>query len=199
MRSSLKNHQAWLFCQQKRALTPLILLFCLNLAGCGFHLKGMGPNAKPSFQSVYLAQTAGVRADVMQTFMRLLKASDVKVMSSLENAELSLSLSATGYDVSRTSISGQGDTTSELLKMQQSFTVNQVSTETRLLSATVNSYRDRRIDVGAALASSRELQDIQQQMAFDIANQVIDRINRAYQAKQTNQSVEDLPNPGIQP
>jgi len=97
---------------------------------------------------------------------------------------LSLSLSATGYEVSRTSLSGQGDTTSELLKMSQSFTVNRVMTETLLLSATVTSFRDRRIDIGAALASSRELKDIQQQMAFDLANQVIDRINRAYQSKQ---------------
>jgi len=181
----MKNDQAWGF------LSPFspgkwisIALLALSVSACGFHLKGMGSNSKPTFKSIYFAQTAGVRADILQTLKQLLKASDVILAQSAQAAALSLSLSATGYEVSRTSLSGQGDTTSELLKMSQSFTVNRVMTETLLLSATVTSFRDRRIDIGAALASSRELKDIQQQMAFDLANQVIDRINRAYQSKQ---------------
>lgn len=177
----MKNNQAWAFLSTKWLMLSVLLL---ALTACGFHLKGMGPNAKASFQSIYLSQTAGVRADVLRTLTQLLKASDVQIVEISKDAELILALEPTGYQVSRTSISGQGDTTSELLKMSQTFGVelqNAQAERTPLLTATVSSYRDRRIQTAAALASNRELQDIQLQMAFDVANQVIDRINRAYQ------------------
>ncbi|PLA75079.1 hypothetical protein CYQ88_02285 [Hydrogenovibrio sp. SC-1] len=187
MKSRHKNNQAWAFLMAKSLLLSVLVA---SLMACGFHLKGMGPNAKASFQSVYLAKTTGVRADALKTFMQLLKASDVKVVDSVASAELSVSLDATVYEVSRTSMSGQGDTTSELLKMSQTVSVQRVATETLLMTATVNSYRDRRIETAAALGSSRELQDIQQQMAFDVANQLIDRINRAYQLKQPSKPTQ---------
>lgn len=176
-----KSSQAWSVLMTKWLLLSVVVV---SVSACGFHLKGMGPNAKASFQSIYLAQTTGVRADVLKIFKDLLKASDVQLLNSEQAAELSVSLSPTIYEVSRTSMSGQGDTTSELLKMSQTVSVQQVESGSLLMTATVNSYRDRRIETAAALGSSRELQDIQQQMAFDIANQLIDRINRAYQLKQ---------------
>ncbi len=189
MTSRHKNNQAWAFLVAKWLFLPMLVA---SVTACGFHLKGMGPNAKASFQSVYLAQTTGVRAEVLKTFKQLLKASDVKVVDSVSSAELSVSLNPTVYEVSRTSMSGQGDTTSELLKMSQTVSVKRVATESLLMTATVNSYRDRRIETAAALGSSRELQDIQQQMAFDIANQLIDRINRAYQLKQPSKPAQDM-------
>jgi len=185
----MKNAQAWSFF---KAQWLWVCVLAFTLSACGFHLKGMGQNSVATFQSIYFSQTTGVRGDVMQVLKQLLKASDVKMVGDAESAELVLALEPTIYQVSRTSISGQGDTTAELLKMSQAFRVHLPDSKVPLLTATANSYRDRRLDTGAALASSRELQDIQQQMAFDVANQIIDRINRAYQQKVGKPKASDI-------
>ncbi|MDG4811715.1 LPS assembly lipoprotein LptE [Hydrogenovibrio sp. 3SP14C1] len=167
--------QAWLV----RIRVFAILGLVLTLTACGFHLKGVGKNAVATFKSIELVNTDGVRADVLRSLEQQLKASNVKIVNNMAEAEIVLSFQPTGYTVSRTSISGQGDASSELIKMMQPIRVEEVATEKELLKTVVQVYRDRRIDNAAALASNRELRSIQQQMANDIAVQIIDRINRS--------------------
>lgn len=167
--------QAWLV----RIRVFAILGLVLTVSACGFHLKGVGKNAVATFKSIELTHTDGVRADVLRSLEQQLKASNVKIVNNMADAEIVLSFQPTGYVVSRTSISGKGDATSELIKMTQPIRVEEVATEKELLKTVVQVYRDRRIDNAAALASNRELRSIQQQMANDIAVQIIDRINRS--------------------
>lgn len=167
--------QAWLV----RLRFVAILSMVFTLTACGFHLKGVGKNAVATFESIQLVNTDGVRADILRSLEQQLKASDVKVVNHMADAQIVLSFQPTNYTVSRTSISGQGDATSELIKMAQSIRVEDVATEKELVKTVVQVYRDRRIDNAAALASNRELRSIQQQMANDIAVQIIDRINRS--------------------
>lgn len=168
-----KKYQAWFL------LGVFTLLFSL-LNGCGFHLKGTGVDATAQFKSVQLVDTQGVREDVLRALRQQLKASGVKVVQTLVEAELKVTFNPTQYSASQTSISGSGDATSELIKMSQTFNVEQVETEKSVLDATVQVFRNRQIDNTAALAANRELRGLQRQMAADLAIQIIDRINRAY-------------------
>lgn len=163
-----KNTQAWLF---------LTIFSFFLLAGCGFHLKGVG-TAPVSFKSVELVVDAGVWPDIVQALKQQLKGYGVKVVDSIAQAELQISLSATGYSASKVGISGTGDTTSELIKMSQPFKALQVQSDKVILQTKVTTLRDHTIELNQALASDRELQDIQRQMANDIALQIIDRISR---------------------
>ncbi len=166
--------QAWMF---GAWLTMIALSMSLN--GCGFHLKGTGPNAVAGFKSIKFESTDGVRSDILRALTQQLRSTDVKVVDNVAQAEVVLRFSPTQYISSNTSISGQGDAASQLIKMTQPIQVQEVATEKDILDTSVQTYRDRRIDNAAALASNRELRSIQQQMAADIASQIIDRINRA--------------------
>lgn len=156
-----------------------VIGLALNLAACGFHLKGTGPNAIAGFKSIQLVETQGVQAEILRALRLQLQASDVKVVEAIGQAEIVLRFAPTQTQISDTSISGQGDASSQLIKVTQPIRVENVATEAPLLDSQVSAYRDRRIDNAAALASNRELRAIQQEMATDIAAQIIDRINRA--------------------
>jgi LPS-assembly lipoprotein len=169
-----KNRQAWAFWHWL-----VVIGLALSLTACGFHLKGTGPNAVAGFESIKFESTGGVRPDILRALKMQLTSTDVKVVDNAAQAEVILRFSPTQYTTSRTSISGQGDAASELIKMAQPIHVQEVATEKDILDTSVQAFRDRRIDNSAALASNRELMSIQQQMAADIASQIIDRINRA--------------------
>jgi len=167
-----KIYQAWW-------ILGLLSAILLNLSACGFHLKGTGANAVATFKSVQLLDENLVRPDVLRALKQQLKASNVKLVTLMADAEITIQFQITGYRTSRTGLSSSGDTSSELLKMSQAFEVVDVATEKALLKTSAQTFRDRQIDNSAVLASSRELRSIQQQMANDLAVQIIDRINRA--------------------
>jgi len=164
----VKKTQAWAF---------LAILSVFVLSACGFHLKGVG-SAPISFKSVQLVVQAGVRPDIVRALTQQFKGYGVKVVDSITQAELQIKLMPTGYTTSKTGVAGSGDTTSELIKMSQPFTATQVASEQQVLKAQVVSFRDHNIQLNQVLASDRELQSIHQQMANEIALQIIDRISR---------------------
>ena len=182
-----KNHQAW------HVLRPLeghvgagwfwglFLAFftLLNLSACGFHLKGMDEKSAVDFKTIQLTKTEGVRADIMLALKQLLKSYKIEEVSTEGKAEVVVAFQPTQYTASRTGLTAQGDTASELLKMAQPIQAKDVQADKQIVEATVQSFRDRRINNSAALASNRELQNIQRQMAQDIAGQILDRIARA--------------------
>lgn len=171
---SLKKYQAWYFLG-----TFTAFLMLLNLSACGFHLKGTGNLSSLNYQTVVLTETAGVRADLLQSLTQQLKASGIKVSDTLADSQLEIRFQPTVYQASRTSLTAQGDTGSELIKMSQAFSAIEVATEQTLVAATANSFRDRRIDTAAALAANQELKTLQKRMVQELASQIIDRIARA--------------------
>lgn len=166
----------------KTLLFGVLSVLFLGISACGFHLKGTanGGAQAVAFDSIRILESNGVRSDFMQVFRQALKSSGVKQADSLADAQVSISFSPTAYQTTRTGISGDGDTSSELVKMSQSFSSEIVATEAPLLTTTLVTLRDRQVDASAALASNRELQQIQRQMASELALQVIDRLNRAW-------------------
>jgi LPS-assembly lipoprotein len=97
-------------------------------------------------------------------------------------------MGATGYQATRTATSGLGDTSAELLKMSQPFSLQEVATEKLVVTGTATVYRDRRIDTSAMVAANRELTLMKREMAEEVARQILDRIQRAYRQPQTRQA-----------
>lgn len=183
-----KIDQAWSF------LGGLWLLVAfLMLSACGFHLKGLNQVGSVSFQTVKLSGATGVRADLISALTQQLKVAGVEVVEDLAQAELEIRLSPTQTQVSRTSLTAQGDTASELIKLSQPFSAWQVADNLLVVEATASSFRDRRLDSAAALAAHQELQSLQKQMAQEVALQVIDRISRASARANTNAEFKKVP------
>lgn len=164
----------------KMAASLMLLLMVASLmSGCGFHLRGYDSGGQAQFKSVKLSGLENVQGEVAEALRQQLKASGVVVTPSLAGAELEVSFERTYSHRSKTSYTGTGDVSSVLLTLKQGFDVQDVATESQLLSAEVSSYRDHQINNNALLASNRELEEIQQQMARDLARQIVERINRA--------------------
>ncbi|KUJ72656.1 hypothetical protein [Thiomicrospira sp. WB1] len=172
-----KNDQAWWVLSR---FAPLLLAVLL-LTGCGFQLKGVG-SATVTFQSAYV-QADGARADVTRALNNMLEASSVQRVNRLADAEVAIRLGPTQYKTTRTSISGSGDTGSELITMTQPFSADQVMTAQALVQGEAISYRDRRIETGGLAAAAQELESLRTQMANELAMQILDRVQRAYEAQ----------------
>lgn len=158
----------------------LSILVLFGLSGCGFALKGYNNGAGAVTFKTAKLEANGTRMDLQRALTRYLKESDVVVVDSLADAELVIRLGKTGYQRSTTGKTTSGDTSSELIKMTQPFSVEEVATEKQVVKAEAKSYRNRNVDANQAQASNRELQSIQKQMANELALQILDRINRAY-------------------
>ncbi len=161
-----------------------LMALVLSLSACGFQLKGYSTAGKAHFNSIKIIETTGVRADFLQVFIQTLQSSGVQIVDTLEQAELVIEFKPTLYQTSQMDLSGVGNVTFEHIRMSQSFLVEEVATEKKLLEATVVSLRDRQIDLDYTAVSDRELQSIQQQMSVDLALKVVDRINRAWLKQQ---------------
>ena len=188
--SVLKRHQAWcLFKDGQRSISMLVLMLFLAsaLSGCGFHLRGYGSAQAAQFKTLKLTGLENVTPQIQRALKAQFEASGVTLVTSLASAELDLKLQRTYNNQSNTSYTGTGDVASILINIKQAFTVEVVATETVLMSSDAVAYRDHQIDNANRLASNRELQEIQQQMANRIAAQILDQINRQLRAlKSTN-------------
>jgi LPS-assembly lipoprotein len=154
-----------------------------SLSGCGFQLRGMDSLGQLQFKTVFVQNELQARVEVQQALRKQLALSGVQKLDSEHEAEVIIRLQPTGYHVSRTAYSGQGDATAELLKMSLSFTAIWGLTGNVLVTGTTEVYRDRQIETAALLASEQELVDMRQSMAEALARQMMDRINRAVQKR----------------
>jgi LPS-assembly lipoprotein len=161
--------------------TFLMMLFT-QLAGCGFHLRGLDSTGALTFKSAQLEMGSGVKAEFEKALVRQLSSSGVTLLQD-QSAEVQIQLPATQYESTRTSSSGLGDATSELLKMTQPFTAVDLLSGKTIASDSSSVYRDRQINTASVLSSDSELRSIQQAMSEELARKVIDRIRRSMQAE----------------
>jgi len=162
----------------------LLMLFSVSLlSGCGFHLRGYDTPQKAQFNTIKLTGLEAVSQNIKTALSEQLDASGVTIVSSLAAAELELKLQKTYLHRSKTSYTGTGDVASVLITLKQAFAVEEVATEKLMLTGKAVAYRDHQIDNTALLASNRELQEINQQMAAEVVRQMVDQINRRLQTQ----------------
>lgn len=164
---------AWLF---------VPLLSVSMLMGCGFHLKGQsGASAQMQVAAKNYWQNNPLQLDDDAILGTPLRAA---IRNLLNDAEISLSMNAhqqlilDSADIvyRQTAQSSLGATTAETIRWQQAFTI-QDSTGKVLSTGTIFSHRDRQVNPNALLAGSSERAEILQDMADEIARQLLERLN----------------------
>lgn len=163
-----------------KGLLGLSLLGSGLLSGCGFRLRGTGKLAQASYKTVFVMGADKVPVDLKNVLYQQWQGLGIEIVESISAAEIAVQLGAYDRNVSRTSFSSSGETTSELIKLTQDFMAFRVADEVEILNTQVMAFRDRQIDPAQQLAATRELQNIERQMQQDLGYQLIDQLNRAY-------------------
>ena len=164
----------------RRAMLAGLVATSALVSGCGFRLRGTGTLAGARYSSVVLQGLERIPADLAVALRQQLQGLGVVITDSLAEAEVLIQLGAYQRQVSRTSFSTTGETTSELIKLTQAFSAQRIVDEVDIVKTQVTTLRDRQIDPSQLLAAARELEDIERQMQQDLARQLIDRVNRNY-------------------
>lgn len=155
------------------------MLFVLQLTACGFHLKGTANNGVYAFKSIQIIANSTTHKTVVTDLKKQLTASNVTLISATKsNPELVLELDRTQLKSSTTSTNGLGAETSELLTMSQAYIVTDTKANKVVARATAKVWRDRLINNAARLASESELRQIREQMRTEIAQQILQRLQR---------------------
>lgn len=165
---------------RRTLLNGLFAAIAVGATGCGFRLRGTGPLAGASYKTVQLLGDERVPSELVSALRQQWRGLGVELTDSISQAEVVVQLGGYQRNISRTSFSATGETTSELIKLSQSFIAFRVEDEAEIINTQVVALRDRQTDPAQQLAAARELQDIERQMQQDLARQLIDRINRTY-------------------
>ena len=152
------------------------------LTGCGFHLKGQsGASAEMQVAAKSYWQNNPLQLDDDAILGTPLRAA---IRDVLEDAEIGLSingpqkliLDSADIVYRQTAQSSLGATTAETIRWQQAFSIQDAQGKV-LSSGTIFSSRDRQVNPNALLAGSSERAEILQDMADEIARQLLERLN----------------------
>lgn len=165
---------------RRTLLNGLFAAIAVGVTGCGFRLRGTGPLAGASYKTVQLLGDERVPSELVSALRQQWRGLGVEITDSISQAEVVVQLGGYQRSISRTAFSATGETTSELIKLSQSFIAFRVEDDTEIINTEVMALRDRQTDPTQQLAAARELQDIERQMQQDLARQLIDRLNRTY-------------------
>ncbi|WP_051678482.1 LPS assembly lipoprotein LptE [Thiomicrospira pelophila] len=165
---------------RRTLLNGLFAAIAVGATGCGFRLRGTGPLAGASYKTVQLLGDEKVPSELVSALRQQWRGLGVELTDSISQADVVVQLGGYQRNISRTAFSATGETTSELIKLSQSFIAFRVEDDTEIINTEVMALRDRQTDPAQKLAAARELQDIERQMQQDLARQLIDRINRTY-------------------
>lgn len=165
---------------RRTLLNGLLAAIAVGATGCGFRLRGTGPLAGASYKTVQLLGEEKVPRELVSALRQQWRGLGVELTDSISQAEVVVQLGGYQRSISRTAFSATGETTSELIKLSQSFIAFRVEDDYEIINTEVMALRDRQTDPAQQLAAARELQDIERQMQQDLARQLIDRLNRTY-------------------
>lgn len=168
---------------KKLGLTTFIALLFIQLSACGFHLRGTGSVGALPFSTVKIDAQSNVDIALLQAIERQFSLAGVKVQKA--SSEVQLVLQPTKHRVSRTSTSGLGDATSELIKMSQAYQVIDALSGDVIITDEAVVFRDRQINTEEILASENELRSIKKMMRDDLARQIMQRIQRTLQSNKS--------------
>lgn len=167
---------------RRSLLAGLVITAMASITGCGFRLRGTGALAGASYKRVQLLGVEKVPSELASALRQQWQGLGVELTESMADADVVVQLANYDRSISRTAFSATGETTSQLIKLTQSFMAFRMTDEAEIINTQVMVLRDRQLDPNQPLAAARELEDIERQMQQDLARQLIDRLNRSYHA-----------------
>lgn len=154
----------------------LILLICLTLSACGFHLRGSQVAAKADVADIFLRSSGATR--VSKELNSQFESTGTKVTKSLEKAEFILSVNGEKIRRSVLSVSASTGKVEEYqLILTVGMTVSKPGQEDLLASETIRVARDYAFDEDAVLGKHAEEQRLEQELFGQAASQIIRRLS----------------------
>jgi len=154
----------------------LLLLCCMALAACGFHLRG--PRPLP-FASIYLGMDP--YADLTANLKRLIRTTgSTEVVSKPEDAEVILQVTRSDREKTILSLNAQG--TVREYQLRQRFAFRLVNKEGREITPLneIQITRDISFNDSQALAKEQEELLLYRDMETDLVEQLIRRLSAAH-------------------
>ncbi|MBM7455114.1 LPS-assembly lipoprotein [Oceanisphaera litoralis] len=155
-----------------RIKAGVLILLTLLLAGCGFQLRG-GDNLAPELRRLTLV------GDDKTQFYRLVAARLQRAGAQLVEPDMLtpvLTISALGQGNTVASVNARADELEYAMRFGTRFTLDMPEQPRQVFNVTFNrSFLDKSEQ---ALASSREQQQLREQMEFEAATQIIRQLNR---------------------
>lgn len=168
-------------------LSVLAILLNVQISGCSFQLRGSGSEfANTQLQVVSLRAEpdadSAIKTDIANLLPQTIDLQIVQQVVPLKNAsaeqvaqEVFLVLGSTKKQQKRTAVSVVGETTAEFIRWVQPYQVLNLRGEL-LFSDEAFAYRDRQMDPQGLMAANQEVYELQQQMAQEIAEQIVRRL-----------------------
>lgn len=167
---------------KRQGLMVVALVSAGLFSGCGFHLKGQsGASAQMQaaaqdywqMNPLQLEDEVLIGSPLRLAVRDMLESADIPQAST---AKYRLLFDEPSILYRQTAQSAQGATTAETIRWQQEFSLQDVDGQV-LSSGTLYTSRDRQVNPNALLAASSERSEILQDMADDIARQLLERLN----------------------
>jgi len=155
-----------------------MLGLCLLLAACGFHLRGLNAFAFP-FKSLYI-QSANGYTPFINEVMNAIKANDVQVMETADQAQIILQIVSEVQDKQILSLNVAGRVVEYRLQYRVSLRVYDNKQQEWLAPQEITLRRDYSYDDTQVLAKQQEEGLLYQNMRGDAVQQVLRRLNHAH-------------------
>jgi len=152
-----------------------LLLTALLLGACGFHLRG---NAGMSFNSLYL-EIPNPKTPFAAELRHALEASQVKLASSAEQADVVLDIVSENSEKQILTLSSSGRVTEFRLIYRVSLRAYDHKKQDWIPPEEMKLYRDLTYDDTEVLAKEAEEATLVQSMHSEMAQQIIRRLSRA--------------------
>ena len=154
-----------------------VLLLVLVLVGCGFHLRGQDAFALP-FQQLYI-QSTNEYAPFVNELKIALKANDVEITKTPEQAQLTLQIVSEIADKQILSLSSAGRVLEYRLQYRISLRAFDQKQHEWLAPQEITLHRDYSYDDTQLLAKQQEESLLYLNMRTDAVQQVLRRLNHA--------------------
>lgn len=166
-------------------LGVLAVLLSVQFSGCSFQLRGsefantelqvISLRAEPDADGAIKTGVAellpkAIDLQIVQTVVPLQKATSEQL-----SQEVFLVLATTEKQSKRTAVSVVGETTAEFIRWVQPYQVLNLKGEV-LFRDEAFAYRDRQMDPQGLMAANQEAHELNQQMAQEIAEQIVRRL-----------------------
>lgn len=161
-----------------RVFRLAVLMFCMVLSACGFHLRGQNDFDLP-FETIYL-KVANDNGLFIKELITAIQANTVQIISTPEQAQLTLEIvsEVTGRDILSLSVAGT------VLEYRLKYTISLRAYDQKqqewLAPQEITLHRDYSYDSTQILAKQQEEAQLYQDMRSDAVKQVMRRLNHAH-------------------
>ena len=161
-----------------RSSRQLVLVLCIVLSACSFHLRGQNDFDLP-FETLYV-QTANENGLFIKDLKSAIQANNVLLINTPEQAQLTLQIvsEVTGKDILSLSVTGT------VLEYRLKYTISMRAYDQKqqewLAPQEISLHRDYSYDSTQILAKQQEEAQLYQDMRGDAVKQVLRRLNHAH-------------------